>query len=273
MFKFEDCYAGYVNLSHRKDRLIHMEGQLAAAGIVAERYNALYSKTTASPTTAPPVIIRPEHETMQRRTPGAIGCYLSQMNVMRKALECGKSAFVMEDDLIFCSDIKSRFRYIENFINTQDPDFDVFWLGGTFHIGPPHWHTGTNPLLPHAFLGRDAERTSDQRILRTYGCFSTHAYIVNIKSIEKILRMLNEQMSTSIGIDFSFIRMQPDLKTYSFVPGCVKQMDNQSDIGSGMTIYSGFSRLNGNEYNSRYWWQDYMHDFDPEAFDWKEANV
>lgn len=273
MFKFEDCYAGYVNLSYRKDRLIHMEGQLAAAGIVAERTEGINTRMRISDAVDGVIKMPAAHETMFRRTPGAIGCYLSQMNVMKKALDLGKSAFVMEDDLIFCSDIQDRFRYIENFINNQDPEFDVFWLGGTFHIGPPHWHTGTNPLLPHAFLRRDAQRTSDQRILRTFGCFSTHAYIVNIKSIENILNMLNEQMSTSIGIDFSFIRMQPDLKTYSFVPGCVKQMDNQSDIGSGMTIYSGFSRLNGTEENSRYWWQDKMEDFDPQTFDWKEANV
>jgi hypothetical protein len=108
-------------------------------------------------------------------------------------------------------------------------------------------------------------------MLRTYGCFSTHAYIVNVNSIEKILNLLDQHIPTSIGIDYSFIKMQPSLKTYSFVPGCIKQMDNQSDIGNGITVYSGFSRLNGTEENSMYWWQPWMHDFDPKTFDWKEA--
>ena len=264
-FSWNDCYAGFVNLEHRKDRLTHMISELVRVGIFAHRFEAIDWR---------------KHNwdanyfgTMLRRTPGAIGCYLSQMEVMKKALELGKSAIVFEDDLIFCNDFKDRINYIENYINTEAPDFDVFWLGGTFHINPPHWHTGRNPLLPGATLGKDAECTSDPRIIKTYGCFSTHAYIVNIKSIEKVLNLLEGQIPTSIGIDYSFIRLQPQLKTFSFVPGCVKQMDNKSDIGSGMTIYSSFSRLNGTEENSRYWWQREMEDFDPLTFNWAEAKI
>ncbi len=264
MFKFNECHAEFVNLVHRKDRLAHMYGELQKAGINAERHLAI-STGHMTPDTC-----NPSHITMAKRTPGAIGCFLSQMAVMSNALGAGKSAFVMEDDLIFCSDIQNRFAYIEKFINEQDPDFDVIWLGGTFHV-PSYWHTGSNPLHPTATLGKDAERTSDPRIIRTYGAFSTHAYIVNHKSILNVLSMLVEDMPTSIGIDFSFIRMQPSLRTYAFVPGCIKQMDNKSDIGAGMTIYSGFSRLNGTEENSRYWWQDRMEDFDPLNFDWKDA--
>jgi hypothetical protein len=52
------------------------------------------------------------------------------------------------------------------------------------------------------------------------------------------------------------------------VPGSVKQIDNLSDIGNGMTIFSGFSRLNGTEENSRYWYQENMNDFNPETFKW-----
>lgn len=262
-FDWKDCHTKFVNLDHRTDRLAHMKAQLAAAGIAAERHKAI--KTSDH-------IWNPmKFGTMLRRTPGAIGCYLSQMDVMKEALAAGKSAFVMEDDLIFCHDIQKRLNYIENYINTQAPTFDAFWLGGTFHVGPPHWHSGRNGMLPNATLGRDAESTSDPRIFRTYGCFSTHAYIVNKHSLEKVLWLLDKEIETSIGIDYSFIRLQPMLETYSFVPGCIKQMDNQSDIGNGITVYSGFSRLNGTEENSRYWWQPWMDDFDPETFDWKEA--
>lgn len=268
MFRFNDCYAAYVNLAHRKDRLEHMQSQLQKAGIQAERFEAVHIKKDDSFSWHLDMAI---YGTMYRRTPGAIGCYISQMEVMKEAHKRGKSALVMEDDLVFCSDIQKRFEYIENYINTHSPNFDVFWLGGTFHVGPPYWHTGRNPLLPGKWLGRDAERTSDPRIFRTFGAFSTHAYVVNYHHIPMILEQLEREKPTSIGIDYSFIRMQPDLLCYAFVPGCVKQMDNQSDIGSGWTIYSGFSRLNGTEENSRYWWQDKMEDFDPLTFDWKEA--
>lgn len=262
-FYWKDCYAGFVNLEHRVDRLQHMTSELNRVGLEAERFKAIDWKKHNWDNNY--------YGTMLRRTPGAIGCYLSQIGVIKAAFEKGKSAIVFEDDLIFCSDIKERLNYIEDFINAEAKDFDVFWLGGTFHVNPPYWHTGRNPLLPGATIGKDAECTKDKRIMRTYGCFSTHAYIVNINSIPKVLSMLENQIPTSIGIDFSFIRMQPDLKTYSFVPGCVKQMDNMSDIGNGMTVYSGFSRLNGTVENSAYWWQDRMEDFDPEKFNWNEC--
>jgi len=260
MFKFDACHAKFINLAHRPDRLSHMKEQLSRAGIKAERFEAINWKSR----NWDPV----QYGTMLRGTPGAIGCHESQVAIMREALELGKSAFVMEDDLVFCSDIQWRMMYIENWINNNDPDFDVFWLGGTFHVGPPHWHNGRV-----SNFGKDAEQTSDPRIMRTFGAFSTHAYIVNVKSIEKIMALLELGLPRSIGIDYLFITLQPQLKTYSFVPGCVKQIDNMSDIGVGMTKYSGFATLNGTIENSAYWWQDKMSDFDPKSFDWKEAKI
>jgi hypothetical protein len=114
-----------------------------------------------------------------------------------------------------------------------------------------------------AQLGRDFEKTSDERIVRTFGAFCTYAYVVNVKSAQKILDLLDSNMHFSIGIDWLFIKLQPQLKTFAFIPGSVKQMDNISDIGTGMTMFSGFSRLNGSEANSRYWYQEKMTDFNP----------
>jgi hypothetical protein len=85
--------------------------------------------------------------------------------------------------------------------------------------------------------------------------------------------MLDQHVHESMGIDWLLIKVQPQLHTYSFVPGCVIQFDNRSDIGKGMTFYSGFAKLNGTRDNSRYWWADRMEDFDPLKFDWKEAKI
>jgi hypothetical protein len=106
-------------------------------------------------------------------------------------------------------------------------------------------------------------------MVRTYGAFSTYAYIVNHNSIFKIFDLFDQHLHESIGIDWLFIKLQPQLNCFAFVPGCVKQMDNQSDIGDGMTIFSGFSKLNGTEENSRYWYQERMEDFNPDTFIWK----
>jgi GR25 family glycosyltransferase involved in LPS biosynthesis len=258
----ENLHAAYVNLDHRTDRNRHMQEQLQRAGIKAERVRGMLPHEYSGP----------EHKVsvMRKRSPGAIGCHYSQVSIMEKALELGKHAFVMEDDLIFCSDFQKRLRYIDEF--TSKYEWDVIWLGGTVHINPPYWHTGRNPDLSCNGLGRDAELTPDPHMLRTFGCFSTYAYIVNHNSIDKILVMLDKHVHESMGIDWLFIKLQPHLFTFCFVPGCVKQMDNKSDIGKGWTIFSGFSKLNGSVNNSRYWWQDRMDDFNPFRFDWGEAN-
>lgn len=261
-------YIAYINLEHRKDRYRHMERELRQAGIKGYRMAAVNTKRgTPYYGVHEKKIFGPADnvKSMLQRTPGAIGCFCSQVEVMRRALSMNLHAFVMEDDLIICSDILARLDYIEHFMSAHE--WDVFWLGATFHVNPAVWHTGRHPELPGSLIGRDAECTDDPRILRTYGAFSTYAYIVNRHSIDQVLSLLKTNLAGSIGIDYSFIKIQPQLKAFAFVPGCVKQMDNQSDIGNGMTIFSGFSKL------GPYWYQDQMEHFNPNTFNWAEAKI
>lgn len=260
-----DYYASFVNLPHRLDRLNHMEKELSRIGLEAVRQRGMYLNEFPGD--------RTRVHRMLTRTPGAVGCHASQVAVMERALELGKTAFVMEDDLIFCSDFQKRMEYIDNWTKTHS--WDVIWLGASFHVKPPYWHrkTGSQNSVDNcsASLGYDAKVTDDPRMVRTYGAFATFAYLVNYTSIEKILRLLNQHLPESIGIDWLFIKIQPELECFSFVPGCVMQMDNQSDIGQGMTIWSGFLKLNGTKENSAYVFQDKMEDFDPLTFEWGEA--
>jgi GR25 family glycosyltransferase involved in LPS biosynthesis len=268
MFTRDNTYAAFVNLDHRKDRLLHMQHQLKKSGIadyfdVQRQRGMLPSEYTGNPDRV---------SVMRNRTPGAIGCHYSQVRIMNAALQAGKHAFVMEDDLVFCDDFLERLGYTSVFL--EHHPWDVLWLGATFHINPPYWHTGRNRELRHTNpLGRDAELTDDPRIIRTYGAFSTYAYIVNHSSLKTVLQLLERLVPQSIGIDWAFIKLQPDLFTYAFVPGSVKQMDNKSDIGSGFTYFSNFRKLNGSEANSAYWWQKRMEDFDPKTFNWQEAGL
>ena len=193
---------------------------------------------------------------MQNRTPGAIGCHFSQVSIMQEALKQGKHGWVMEDDLKICADIYERLAYMGRFCDTHK--WDILWLGGTFHVHPPYWHTRPP-------LARDAECTDDPRMMRTYGAFCTYAYIVNRDSLSLVLDGLDSWLDKSMGIDWAMIQMQPSLHTYAFVPGCMTQYDNMSDIGKGMTIFSGFEKL------GPYWYQKHMEDFDPTKFDWYEA--
>ncbi len=260
----DDCYISYINLDHRTDRQFHMLKELSRVKINATRFPAIQTSANNYDVKAfnPAKVNK-----MLLRTPGAIGCHYSQVAVMERAYAESLHAFVMEDDLIFCSDLPERIAIIDPFLATHE--WDVLWLGGTFHINPPVWHKKARSIysaLTNIYpIGRDVECTDNPRIVRTYGAFSTFAYIVNWQSIPKILKLLEDNVADSIGIDYLFIQIQPQLKTYAFVPGCVKQMDNKSDIGNGMTIFSGFSKL------GPYWFQDRMEDFDPLTFNWGEA--
>lgn len=268
-----DCYTAFINLDSRPDRLEHMTKELERVGLKAVRQRAIPWKETD--------FQNPKYSVMYNRTPGAIGCLLSQVEVMKKAYDLGLYAVVLEDDLVFATDFNIRMEYIENWlfnisynhdwVSTPEGPWDIFFLGGTFH-SPAFWHPkGPSGMRPDvsAHLGKDFDHTSDPRIKRTYGAFSTHAYIVNYHSIPNILSLIDKHVHESIGIDHLFIRVQPQLNCFAFVPGCVKQIDNISDIGSGMTMFSGFSKLNGTIENSRYWFQDLMTDFNPDTFEWK----
>lgn len=256
----DECYISFLNLDKRLDRLEHMQKELARVGITAERTRGQLPDEFDSS--------NPNIQVMLRRTPGAVGCHFGQTHIMQEAFVRFQHAFVMEDDLIICSDIKERLNYIDNYL--QGKQWDVVFLGGTVHVNPAWWHkAGHSPDLQmcNCELGRDAELTDDPRILRTYGAFSTHCYIVNKDSIYKILEYFYNNVHLSMGIDWLFIKMQPKLKAYMFVPGCVKQLDNQSDIGNGITYFSGFSML------GEHWWQDNMNDFNPETYNWGEAKL
>jgi len=42
--------------------------------------------------------------------------------MMQKAYDMGKGAMVFEDDLVFASDTLERLDYIENYVNTKEPN-------------------------------------------------------------------------------------------------------------------------------------------------------
>jgi hypothetical protein len=116
-----------------------------------------------------------------------------------------------------------------------------------------------------AQLGYDVKLTDDPRIVRTYGAYITFAYMVNLNSMDKIFSLFDQHLPISIGIDWLFIKIQPQLKCFSFVPGPVMQIDNMSDIGNGMTVWSGQLK------NGPYVFQEKMEDFEPSTFNWAEA--
>lgn len=249
----DDCYVSFLNLDHRKDRLAHITSEFEKVGIKAERTRGKMPEEFDRKD--------PRLQVQWNRTPGSIGCMMGQIDIMIEAYERGMHAMVFEDDAIICSDFKNRVKYLGDFLSCRD--WDVAWLGGTIHINPPFWHTGMNRDLPEAVLGKDADPTDDPRIIQCYGAFSTYAYIVYWEHIPFVISYLESVMQLSMGIDWSFIKLGDRLTTYMFLPGMVKQLDNKSDIGQGITKFSGFAALGD------YWYQDKMEDFNPNTLQWK----
>lgn len=244
LFDWSKIHAEYCNLDLRMDRHQHMATELARVGIPVGRrrsfpWKELYDSFTPEE--------KDKVDVMIRRTPGAVGCHYSQVAVMEEALRQGKHAMVFEDDVVFCDDFPDRLKIIFKFLNQRE--WDIFWFGGTYHK-EGHWHVSvegkhTHPDLQmcNCNLNRDWEPTLNPHIVRTYGAFSTHAYMVNKDRIKNLLDKLERRVSISMGIDFIMILEQPDMNTFAFDPGCCIQMDNQSNIGNGVSYFSGFSRL------------------------------
>lgn len=254
----ENLYWGFLNMDHRIDRLEHITKELGKVGIEATRHRGKKPSEYD--------LNDPKYRVMLNRTPGAIACHEGQVGIMKTAQSLGMHAAVLEDDVVFAIDMQERLSYIDNWSKTHS--FDLIWLGGTVHV-PAFWHKiGASGMPPNCSLqlGYDCRATDDPRMIRTYGAFSTYAYIVNYNSIQKVLDLLGGFMPQTIGIDFSHIALGNKIESYMFVPGCCKQIDNRSDIGTGDTIFSGFSKLNGTLENSRYWFQEKISDFDPSTF-------
>ena len=240
----------YVNLDSRPDRRVHAENEFAKHDIEAQRFGAYLPE-------AWPDFDRARVQRMQNRTPGAIGCFYSQITLIKRAAETGKVIAVCEDDVCFCSDLPKRLQHIQDNLKW---DWDVFYLGATFHV-PGKWcHKDDCKRWSQHEV--DADPTIDKHIMRVYGEWGTYAYLVNPANARKVYRLLMDNCAISDGIDHNFIRLGDKVNAYCFVPGCAWQYDNQSNIGNDITRFSGFKRL------GPYAWTERMEDFDPASFDW-----
>lgn len=254
----EEIRWGYVNLASRPDRRAHAEAEFAKHNLNVRRFEALKPEDWEGEEIA---VAR-----MMARTPGAVGCWMSQTEIIRQGLRDGSELIgVFEDDICLCEDFPARLQYIAENLTW---DWDVFYLGATFHV-PGEWHKKPdcadwieNSGVAVLQRGRDVYPTHRSHILRTPGIWSTYGYLVNGRNATKVLCALDQIMPDSDGIDHAFIRLGDRLNTYCFVPGCCWQYDGPSDIGDGITEFSGFKKLGA------YVWTDLMTDFDPTTFNW-----
>jgi GR25 family glycosyltransferase involved in LPS biosynthesis len=240
-----------VNLDCRGDRMKHAHHEFARHGIRVERIRAF----TPDQWPGDPAKVAK----MRSTTPGAIGCYHSQMSVIARGAVSDTTVAVCEDDVCFCDDLTERLDYLDEHLTW---DWDIFYLGATFHT-PGEWYKHEDCKDWGPRLGRDAEPTEDPHIMRVYGEWGTYAYFVNGKNSRKVLELFDQNVHRARGIDHLAIILGDQLNAYCFVPGCAWQYDNKSNIGNGITEFSHFKSL------GPYAWTYRMEEFDPAQFEWK----
>ena len=244
-FRRNNLDTWYINLDHREDRRAQIEAELSRVNLPARRLSAFTKGDWVGPESS---------VALMQPTPNTIGNWMSHTFLIGSGELTGRDVLVLEDDAILCADFQERLKYLAKHL---PDDWDIVFLGATFHLNPPHWHKDT--------LGRDVELIGDPHLLRAYGVWSNHGYIVRAKSARKILDLMRGLMPSAKGSDHALIMSQPNLNAYVMVPGAVFQRDSESDIGKGVTVFSGFKNL------GPYVYTENLNDFDPTKHDWKEA--
>jgi GR25 family glycosyltransferase involved in LPS biosynthesis len=166
---------------------------------------------------------------------GGIGGTLSHYEVI-KNYNGDKILGIFEDDVLLCEDFIERFSYIENNFNL---DWDIFFLSSFYHLNDDknRWNTTG-----------DFEFTGIKYIHRVYGSFCAHAYLVNPKSKEKILKLIRDNSHKSYAIDHLYILIQPELNCFSFTPGMSNQIVSHSDIDNDIKDQNLFEKIVGKHY-------------------------
>jgi GR25 family glycosyltransferase involved in LPS biosynthesis len=185
----------YINLEHRRDRLMHVTSELANLGIEGERVNAVKTKV------------------------GAIGCTMSHIKCLEIAKERGwEKVFICEDDITFLSP-EGLEANLEKFMNEQkDLEWDVLIIGGN-NVPPYDQITG--------YLARvySCQTTTGYIVRRHY--YDT--LLQNFR--ESAANLIREPTKGSqFALDIYWKRLQKQDKWFMIIPPTVTQYESYSDI-------------------------------------------
>lgn len=121
--------------------------------------------------------LRDRHEQL---TPGAVGCYLSHLSVMREAYRREESrVLIFEDDAVPPPNLVELLKPQLQKLDNKFPNWDLFLLG---YISPQ------KPMLPEP--------------VRLFKFYRLHAYVVSSRGMAKILALaypLQKQLDTMLS--------------------------------------------------------------------------
>lgn len=210
-----------ISLTNRTDRREWVDCHLKNFNIPFEYFDAFTQKDNHTN-----ILFLPEIKS------GNVGGTLSHYNLI-KNYDGEKILGILEDDILLCEDFHERFKYIEDNFNL---DWDIFFLSSFYHL---------NNDESRWYKSGDFEFTNIKYIHRVYGSFCAHAYLINPKSKEKIIKLMEENFEKTFAVDHLYILIQPHLNCYSFTPGMTNQIVSRSDIDGGIKDQNVFESIVG----------------------------
>jgi GR25 family glycosyltransferase involved in LPS biosynthesis len=195
----------YINLEHRKDRLAHVQHELAKLGVPNNgvRFNAVKCAN------------------------GAIGCTISHIKCLEQAkVQNLPQVFICEDDICF-KDPKLLLQNTAQFNAVFGDTYDVLIIGG-------------NNLPPYKQFGDFCAQISNCQTTTGY-IVKQHYYDTLINNFREGLKKLMENPTNKreFAIDIYWKRLQTSDKWYIVLPLTVHQLEGYSDIEERDTDYRG----------------------------------
>lgn len=193
----------YINLDHRTDRKVHVEGELAKLGLTGTRFNAI------------------------KTTNGAIGCSLSHLKILQEAHKNQLDhVLIIEDDITFLNPELFKTQ-INKFFDLHHNNWDVVLFAG-------------NNIPPHKIIDDTCVKVS---ACQTTTGYLVNGHFINIlaQNIKMGLTHLLSKPTEKIkyAIDRFWFILQRVTNWYLITPLTVVQREDYSDIEERVTNYQG----------------------------------
>lgn len=181
-----------INLKKRTDRLEHITKECEMVRLGFELFEAIDGRI--------------KHKDVGGRImPAALGCYESHLEVLKLALKEDSHVLVLEDDCVFCESFWEEF---SKRLNRLPNNWDMFFLGGSL-------------------LWENAVEDYTDYLKKAKNVLCTHSYMVNKKSISKLINHLEKR---AFKVDVLYTEFQKENNCFISYPELTWQKEGYSDL-------------------------------------------
>jgi GR25 family glycosyltransferase involved in LPS biosynthesis len=164
-----------INLERRPDRLSQVSAELQRAGLSFETQ----------------VAVDGQLETLDSEfiSKGAIGCWKSHMNSMRRLVETNDSfGLILEDDVVFSPEVNQKFlsKMMDLMERNQLDILQIGFIDSQYSMSLKSARSGILEFLIDLLRRRGTKDSSGFRIVAGEFRSGTHAYIVNARLAKEI---------------------------------------------------------------------------------------